>query len=79
MLFIAPMTDTVAEEALKRAKKIAGGDTALADLIGRISPQGVNQWKICPPGRVLAVEKVTGVSRHELRPDVFGEVCSEAQ
>lgn len=26
-----------------------------------------------PPQHVLRVEKLTGVSRHDLRPDVFGE------
>lgn len=25
-----------------------------------------------PPGRVLTLERVTGISRHTLRPDVFG-------
>lgn len=29
----------------------------------------------CPAELVLAVEAITGVSRHELRPDVFGEVA----
>lgn len=24
-----------------------------------------------PAGRVLAVERVTGISRHELRPDIY--------
>jgi DNA-binding transcriptional regulator YdaS (Cro superfamily) len=26
-----------------------------------------------PVERVLSVEKVTGISRHDLRPDIFGE------
>lgn len=25
-----------------------------------------------PPARVLDVERITGISRHDLRPDVFG-------
>ena len=39
-----------------------------------ISKQAVSlwQWKGVPAERVLAVEGVTGISRHELRPDVFG-------
>ncbi|PZP64983.1 MAG: hypothetical protein DI604_25710, partial [Delftia acidovorans] len=32
----------------------------------------VSQWKKVPAERVLEVERVTGISRHELRPDVFG-------
>jgi DNA-binding transcriptional regulator YdaS (Cro superfamily) len=31
-------------------------------------------WKIVPSERVLAVEGITGVSRHHLRPDVFGRL-----
>lgn len=26
-----------------------------------------------PAERVLEIEKITGISRHDLRPDVFGE------
>lgn len=25
-----------------------------------------------PPAKALAVEQITGISRHDLRPDVFG-------
>lgn len=34
----------------------------------------VTRWaqKQVPAERVLDVERVTGISRHELRPDVFG-------
>ena len=37
-----------------------------------ITRQAVDQWEVCPPARVLEVEAATGISRHELRPDVFG-------
>ena len=60
------------EEPLKLAKKNAGGNTGLADKLGDISPQAISQWKKVPPERVIDVERVTGVSRHELRPDIFG-------
>lgn len=30
-----------------------------------------------PAGRVLDVERITGISRHELRPDVFGPAKQE--
>jgi DNA-binding transcriptional regulator YdaS (Cro superfamily) len=30
-----------------------------------------------PAARVLDVERITGISRHELRPDVFGPAKSE--
>ena len=28
-----------------------------------------------PPERVPEIERVTGISRHELRPDIFGEAA----
>lgn len=37
--------------------------------IGRTS---VTNWTKVPARHVLAVEALTGVSRHELRPDIFG-------
>lgn len=32
-----------------------------------------------PAERVLEVERVTGVSRHELRPDIYGPSPSDAE
>ena len=61
--------DTKAE-ALKRAVDKSGGQAEFARLIG-ITAQAVSQWDEVPPLRVLAVERVSGVSRHELRPDLY--------
>lgn len=36
-----------------------------------ITAQAVSQWRRVPVSRVLDVERVTGVSREELRPDVY--------
>lgn len=66
------------DEALERAKQIAGGVAEIAKAIGSITPQAVSQWRRVPPNRVLDVERVTGVSRHELRPDIFGPAPQEA-
>lgn len=44
----------------------------LAKALG-ITPGAVHQWKRCPPDRALEVEKITGISRYDLRPDVFGQ------
>lgn len=56
-------------------EKTGAGQAGLARLLG-VSPQAVNQWvngnRPVPSRHVLAIEKATGVSRHELRPDVFG-------
>ncbi len=56
---------------LKEVIEAAGGTSALAHAL-RISPAAVSQWKLVPVQRVLAVEKLTGISRHKLRPDLYG-------
>ena len=58
------------KEALSRAIEAAGGLKKLADSL-RITAQAVSQWDEVPPLRVLAVEHVSGVPRHELRPDLY--------
>jgi DNA-binding transcriptional regulator YdaS (Cro superfamily) len=56
--------------ALDRAAAIAGSWANLANFIG-VSPQAISQWKRVPSARVIAVERATGVSRHDLRPDLY--------
>lgn len=53
------------------AKARAGGANPLAKKLG-VKRQVVYGWKLVPPKYVLDVEKETGISRHHLRPDVFG-------
>lgn len=48
-----------------------GTQTALAATLG-IERSAVSQWKQIPATRVLEIEELTGISRHVLRPDVFG-------
>ena len=55
---------------LERAIAASGGVGPLAKRLG-IKPQAVSQWDEVPPLRVLAVEKISGVPRHELRPDLY--------
>jgi len=57
-------------EALKRAVRNAGGQAAFARLMG-VTAQAVSQWNEVPPLRVLKAEQVGGVSRHDLRPDLY--------
>lgn len=48
-----------------------GGITALAALLD-ISKSAVSQWERVPANHVLRIEQLTGMSRHTLRPDIFG-------
>lgn len=60
--------------ALDKAVIAAGSQLALAGLLGIKAPS-VSGWyerKRVPAERCIAIELATGVSRHELRPDVFG-------
>lgn len=57
--------------ATKRAIE-AVGSRRLASELG-ISRQAVEQWDAIPPRHVLRVEELSGVSRYDLRPDIYGE------
>ena len=51
-----------------------GSQSALARLCG-VSQQSVSKWvlldKELPAAHVLKVEEATGISRHDLRPDIY--------
>ena len=68
MLEFKTMSDR--SDALQLALTKAGGLAGLADPLG-ISIQAISQWDEVPPLRVIAVEKITGVPRHVLRPDLY--------
>lgn len=62
-------------EALKRAVEAAGGQAALARQIG-VTQSVVWYWlerskRGLPAEHVSAVEAASGISRHELRPDLY--------
>lgn len=60
--------------ALRQAIERVGSQAALARLLD-ISQTAVWKWvskvKALPPEHVLAVEAATGISRHDLRPDIY--------
>ncbi len=58
------------DEALRRAIQSVGGIYALARALG-LTHQAIYQWEKCPVLRVLEIERLTGVPREELRPDVY--------
>lgn len=55
---------------LVKAIERAGSAAALARQLN-ISRQAVGDWHSVPAERVRDVESITGVPRHELRPDLF--------
>ena len=68
MALLSVMADK--DEALQRAIKQIGTSNEFAALLG-VKPQAVSQWDRVPPLRVLDVERISGVPRHELRPDIY--------
>lgn len=60
------------KKVVVRAVEAGGGQQAVAKKLG-VSYQAVQKWlnSGVPADRVLAVESATGVSRHELRPDIY--------
>ena len=68
------------ETAIQRAARIAGGQTALARALG-VTPQAVQQWVEANRMsylKVIEVERLTGVLRHELRPDLYPDETGTA-
>lgn len=62
------MTDPTSP--VEKAAAAAGNKSELARRLG-VKVQSIQQWKRIPAERVLDVERVTGVPRHELRPDIY--------
>ena len=58
-------------EIVERAAEKAGGVVSLARELG-IQHTALYSWNRVPAERVLDIERITGISRHEQRPDVFG-------
>lgn len=60
--------------ALKAAVAVVGGQSAMARLLG-LAQTSVWAWihreKSLPAEHVLTVEAETGISRHDLRPDLY--------
>ena len=59
--------------SLQQAIEATGNGKALA-----VSPQALSQWHRVPAHRVLDVERISGVPRHELRPDLYPQEGSKA-
>ena len=51
-----------------------GRKSRLAEALG-ISPGAITQWDRIPAERVIDIERITGIPRHELRPDLYPEAA----
>jgi len=58
------------DAGLLEAIKAATGILALGRKLG-LSQAAVSRWRKVPPHRVVEIERVTGVPRATLRPDLF--------
>lgn len=55
-----------------------GGATIAAKQLNLASPSVVLNWRLrnsIPAQYVIAIEKITGIARESIRPDVFGEAA----
>jgi len=59
------------DHGLEEAIRAAGGVSELARQLG-ISQPSVSNWTRIPAERVVAVESLTNIPRHVLRPDLYG-------
>lgn len=53
-----------------------GGASKAAAALGISNPSVILNWRArgqVPADKVLAAEQVSGISRHTLRPDIFGK------
>lgn len=55
---------------IDRAAAAVGNKSELARRLG-VKVQSIQQWKRIPAERVIDVERVTGIPREELRPDLY--------
>lgn len=58
-----------ARGAMLRAFKAVGNPARAAARLG-VHHQAVYQWRRCPKHRVAALARISGVPKHELRPDL---------
>jgi DNA-binding transcriptional regulator YdaS (Cro superfamily) len=55
---------------IDRLRAVGMKASFVAEQLG-ITSGAVSQWDHVPAERVLEVERITGIPRHELRPDIY--------
>lgn len=71
-MFVSMISQKSLERALEKAVTAAGSKSELARRLS-IKVQSIQQWRCVPAKRLLEIERVTGVSRQELRPDLYAD------
>ena len=61
---------TYSDPGLRKALTAAGGIRPLARALN-IDPASVSRWTRVPYEHILSIEKITGVPREELRPELY--------
>lgn len=72
----------VLSRAMLDIQTIFDGERGLRIKVARalgITHGAVSQWRRVPADRVIAVEGLTGVSREQLRPDLYPPTPTDAQ
>ena len=64
------MSDKKISSGLKAAIKAAGTKAALARALG-ITPQSIERWERIPRDRIVEIERVLGVPRATLAPELY--------
>lgn len=60
---------TQAQKAMRQLRAQPGLLAKIARTAG-LAPQAVSQWRMVPLERLLVVERLSGIPREQLRPDV---------
>jgi len=74
---VAPRCANVAQKSNRFMKSPAVKQIYKANQVSevaracRITTQAIAQWRKVPYARVLIVERVTGIPRHQIRPDIY--------
>jgi len=63
---------TSKSRGLRAAARAAGSYTLLARML-RINRSAISGWTTIPARHVLRIERLTGVRREKLRPDLYRE------
>lgn len=68
------LKDDKSNPGIRRAIAVAGGQVPLAVALG-VSQPAIHHYlyKNCPPEVAIRIEEITGISRREIRPDLFND------